>query len=304
MSISSATKHRWFDRGAAAFERTFPGRIAAHFGAGVGPVYVCPICDRGFLRQAVDEGILTAEHVPPLSFGGRELLLTCKNCNNEAGSRFDAHAHRKETISDVMKGTAVVSRKVRVGIPGHQLNARLEVSRQSWTLRVPNEANNPAAVAAFQNVGPLTRGTDIVVNFAGDRFADLGARLSWFRSGFLALFAFAGYQFSCDPALEIAKKQLREHETRLIYSFTIDIPKTFAWSDWKILEIPEPRCTGVVFGAYVVLFPHKGDMTFYQRLETQIRSSVGKTAADVTAQGFELKKLEPTFGYEIEGEGP
>lgn len=120
VSISQATKLRWFDRGAAAFERTFPGVAASRLGPHIGPVYVCPICDQGFTREAVPSGERTAEHVPPESFGGRELLLTCKWCNNEAGSRLDAHARKKENIANVMGARSASRRRCESLIEGRR----------------------------------------------------------------------------------------------------------------------------------------------------------------------------------------
>ena len=35
------------------------------------------------------EPALTAEHVPPDSIGGRKLLNSCQQCNNELGTRID-----------------------------------------------------------------------------------------------------------------------------------------------------------------------------------------------------------------------
>jgi hypothetical protein len=85
----------------------------------------------------------------------------------------------------------------------------------------------------------------------------------------------------------------------LIYSFTIEIPQSVTWSDWRILEIPEPRCTGVVFGRYVMVYPHRGDVTFYERLEAHIRAQTQRTPSVVTAQSFELADREPLFGYDL-----
>lgn len=299
MSVSLSTKLRWFRRGAAAFERTFPGLLVSRLGEDFGPAYVCPICDRAFPEAAVAAGVLTAEHVPPQSFGGRELLLTCKKCNNDAGTLLDAHARHKEDLADVIARPPSKPLKVRVEHRGRKLNARLAASETGWELKVVQRANDPKAVTAFQAGGPPKAGEPINVDFVGSRFAELGAKMSWFRSGFLALFAAFGYRFSFDPALSIVKRQILSHESRLIYSFTIEIPQSLAWSHWRILEIPEPRCTGVVFGRYVMVYPHRGDSEFYERLEAQIRSQKRTTPTVVTAQSFELVNREPLFGYDV-----
>jgi hypothetical protein len=198
-----------------------------------------------------------------------------------------------------MTGTRGKGMKVRVGHRGQELNARLVASSTGWDLRIVERANDPAAVAAFQSVGPPAAGSEVNVEFVGERFAELGAKISWLRSGFLALFAALGYRFSFDPALRIVKKQVRSPASRRIYSFTIEIPARTPWSNWRMLAIPDPQCTGVMFGRYVIVFPNRGDLTFYERLAMHIRSSEGKKPVVATAQSFALTDREPLFGYDL-----
>jgi hypothetical protein len=50
--------------------------------------YYCPICGTPFIRDSLNQNVpnpLTLEDVPPQSLGGRKILLTCKNCNNNLG---------------------------------------------------------------------------------------------------------------------------------------------------------------------------------------------------------------------------
>lgn len=264
------------------------------------PSYVCPICDRVFLEAAVSAGELTAEHVPPDSFGGRELLLTCKACNNSAGTLLDAHARHKEDVEELMAGSLGKRLKVRIEVGGKKLNARVNAGASTWKVEVVKRANDPMVVSSAQARG-FPVGEPINVEFTGSSFADLGARISWLRSGFLALFAAYGYRLSFNPALAIVKRQIREPESRLIYSFSIETPESRQsrpWSDWRILTIPEPRCTGVLFGRYLMLYPEPGDVQFYERLEADLRSRKEPTAVSVAAQEFSLDGAEPLFGYD------
>jgi hypothetical protein len=56
-----------------------------------GEWYACPLCQTLFTIDELDTRNLTKEHVPPRSIGGREMVLTCRQCNNSAGATFDAH---------------------------------------------------------------------------------------------------------------------------------------------------------------------------------------------------------------------
>src|SRR6266536_1828070 len=98
------TQERWFVEGAAALARALaaigsPGALPS-----TGEFYACPCCLTMYGRDALDEGVLTDEHVPPRAAGGRRLVLTCSACNKSAGSAFDAHAERREAIHDVVAG--------------------------------------------------------------------------------------------------------------------------------------------------------------------------------------------------------
>src|ERR1700712_3923958 len=76
----------WFDAGAAALSRVTTGTPSR--------VYACPLCRYPFVREAVAAHELTMEHVPAGRLGGRELVLTCRRCNNTAGSALEADAVR------------------------------------------------------------------------------------------------------------------------------------------------------------------------------------------------------------------
>src|SRR5262245_34192686 len=97
-SLKREDRLRWFDRGAAVFDARFPAARAAAFGADAPPCYICPICCNAFTREDAKTGLLTAEDVPPASLGGSPLVLTCKPCNNAAGTRIDASARSRENI--------------------------------------------------------------------------------------------------------------------------------------------------------------------------------------------------------------
>jgi hypothetical protein len=56
------------------------------------PLYACPIClntyEIGALNQH-SQNPLTIEHVPAQNVGGKQLVLTCKDCNNHKGAKLD-----------------------------------------------------------------------------------------------------------------------------------------------------------------------------------------------------------------------
>jgi hypothetical protein len=299
MAISLYKKLAWFDGGAAAFERTFPG-VLREILADDAPRYVCPLCDEPFRREAVLSGDLTAEHVPPDSFGGRELLLTCRVCNNTAGTSVDGHARKRENIAEAKIGNVAQRLAVRIELLDVKLQARLEPSASGAQLEISKANNNPAALESLQKVGVIPAGTPLTIEFVRDRYSELRANISWLRSGFLALFSIIGYEFSFDPAIRIVKEQLRSPNKRLIDCFTIS-PRGSVASNWVLVEISDPHCTAVMFGPYVVILPPPRDLDFYQRVAEDARAQEAGAPRRTTKvlQTIALTRWEPVFSVEI-----
>ena len=96
-----------------------------------------------FGREAVQAGLLTAEHVPPRSFRGKELLLTCAPCNHTSGARLDAEARKRENPRDAMTGRAQKSVAVLLTAGGHTIPASLSTKGRTHTLKVPQAPLSP-----------------------------------------------------------------------------------------------------------------------------------------------------------------
>lgn len=96
--VSIATRLRWFHLGARAVRPYLTIEPGAH----PPPLYLCPECLTLFDEDSVanpkypDAERLTIEDVPPEKLGGAPMLLTCKPCNNRAGTLLDSHAKRAD----------------------------------------------------------------------------------------------------------------------------------------------------------------------------------------------------------------
>jgi hypothetical protein len=79
------------------------------------------------------------------------------------------------------------------------------------------------------------------------RFSELGAKISWFRSGYLALFAVAGYELALDPAMEIVRRQILECDERHMVTFTSEAPRLMpmALAGSEIGTVPLPTTIDV-----------------------------------------------------------
>lgn len=65
---------------------------------------------------------LNAEHAPPAWAGGSELALTCKSCNNGAGTLFDAEAQKQHDLRSIFAGQADQPIRAALSIDGVTLN--------------------------------------------------------------------------------------------------------------------------------------------------------------------------------------
>ena len=276
-------KREWFDLGAESFTRVRPG-LYDH------AIYPCPICLTTFTIEALEEKQLSAEHVPPQSLGGRELLLTCRSCNNSSGTKLDAHARIKEDVQLAFVGALEHPHRVRAMFGDVVVNAELHTSAGKYSLRVPTKINKPGTSETLQNVARM--GAQLTVEH--ERYAELGAKISWFRSGYLALFAVAGYEVALNPAFEIVRKQILECDERKMITFTSEVQEDVPLSVKRILRVLAPEWHhgyAVEFGRYFVHFPALGDTSFYDRMAAHAFDPI--THYTYRYLGW---PTEPTFG--------
>ena len=284
MTIRLGKKRDWFDHGAAAYALV----CAEQSGE---PIYPCPICLAPFNVDALADGRLSSEHVPPESVGGRELVLTCKRCNNVAGTKLDADAAVKESVRSAMAGTREHRERVKAAIGDLSVNAEVQLYGGRYSLVVPRHVNKPGTADNLKAV--VRPGSSMTVQYR--RFSELGAKISWFRAGYLALFAVAGYAFALDPAMDIVRRQILECDERRMVTFTSEVPDDIALSVHRIFRVLAPdwhRGWVVEFGRYCLHFPSAGDMDFYDRMATS-GSAVTPYTMTFEYVGW---PTEPTFG--------
>src|SRR5260370_33997731 len=133
--------------------------------------------------EALDDGRLSVEHVPPQSVGGHELLLSCTACNNTAGTKLDAAAKTKEDVRLAMTGGAYRPHRIKATIGGITVNGQLHAKDGSYSLTIPKHLNRPGTSEELQRPGRA--GASLTVEH--ERYSELGARINWLRAGYLAL---------------------------------------------------------------------------------------------------------------------
>ena len=261
-------------------------------GPEAGPHYICPICRDLIPRPDAFERA-TFEDVPPKSFGGRPLVLTCKRCNNLAGTLLDAAAHRKEVVLDALvRGRPNAPRRTTITAGDVTVKANYGVRDDATRLEVvtPNGEAFAERVAA---------GVPCTVNFGRDRFSAIHASTSWLKSAYCALFAAFGYWVVFAPALEPVRRQIMAAHEVVIRNFVITLPghPPFISKGLYRVTTPELDCWGVQFGPYFVFLPNPQDVGLYARL-TQRAGRYGREADTIQLRPWPWPD-GPVFGRPV-----
>lgn len=193
-----------FEVGVAALRRAVPGHPAA---------YRCPLCLRLADRTAVESGLLTMEHVPPKCVKGTRMLLTCKPCNDRAGSEWDAHLPLAEALRRFGTERAVpIPSILTIG----DIPIRGETTFDGKLLRHIgiSKQNDPREIAALNQLGGPQEGDEI--RFEASIRDDVlqRARVSWMRSAYLCAFALLGYRYILRPTLDPVRAEIAGSRVR------------------------------------------------------------------------------------------
>ena len=266
---------RWFDRGSVAFERAYPALRSELLPAGAPAVYLCPLCItrtslKAFVRDTVRLNQLTLEHVPLQKLGGRPLVLTCVECNNTAGTRLDAHAHK----ADRFVSGEFTNRPVEVKIGTVTVNMMMSMNKKDIVLNGLHGHNADAAQQALtdhfeQQITNNNKDWSLTLNFRRDRHDPESARVSWLRAAYLVAFAKFGYRFALGEALHAVREKIRDPRLDAIRTFKI--VATAAESRTRnLVAVTEPQelkgSLAVQMGRHIVLLPRPDDLTLYSRL--------------------------------------
>jgi hypothetical protein len=274
MSASSRIRERWFTRGVDAFRRAAPSAPEA---------YACPLCARGFGRDALDDGTVTVEHAPPESLGGRPICLTCKDCNSTAGHTVDAHMWRRETSFDFAGGTMDEPQPARFQIGETTANVDYYFGPAGILVMGDPKRNHPETQARFQaeledrvgtghasglsfTVTPLKIGHKVQLDMVG-----------WLRSAYLVAFAALGYRYIFQRRLEIVRRQLQSPEETVIECFGAILPKAKR-DERRFIFVEKPshlRGLMLQMGRRVVFLPWIDD-GLYEAIRDEKKSRDGK----------------------------
>jgi hypothetical protein len=262
----SLKRLQWFNYGVEALIRARPAAPR---------VYGCPICLRGF----DDPNAMTLEHIPPGSIGGRQLVLTCKDCNNRSGTMLDAHIRTGLDLREIAQGKQDIW--IKLNQFGYTITAKVLLEHGKIHISGVPEKSHPEAhrsLFAKMNEVAETGSTDwgFSIDLPKIRHDPWRAAVGWLRVAYLYAFAALGYNFILRPELNIIREQLQRPENRVAPHAIQRIRNPDSEDGLSFVYSPkELRGVVVRLGVYLFFFPAFVEAsTFYERLSAYI--SIGK----------------------------
>jgi len=189
-------------------------------------VYICPVCLQHF--ENVDgSNPLTLEDAPPKSLGGKASILTCKKCNNVAGTAIDAHLSTRLNELDERQLLAGTQLKVMVRIDGEAYAATLKVEQDGkMTMLHSKRNNNPTKLESAME--QLKAGSIVDMEYVKSMVIPERFDYALLKTAYLLAFQYIGYGLMLDACYDDVRNQI-QHPGQAIYPsgfwFTPDYPK-------------------------------------------------------------------------------
>lgn len=253
---------RWFDEGAPRLRQVLDALGLDDVLPADQDFYACPCCLVAYPREAVAADLLSFEDVPPKSVGGRPLLLTCKRCNNTAGSDFDSHAATRAEAEDFVRGR-ITGRSLRMTshVDGIPLRGTAQWTDNGIQLVGMPERNDPKvqaahleALDAYVESGNPRPSHSFTVH---TRFNEARARISWIRAAYLAAFAALGWNYIFRGVMDPYRKQLQQPDVSIVPTYILRDPNASP-EERRVLLVDRPdelRSVAVVMGEHTVFLP-------------------------------------------------
>lgn len=199
---------------------------------------VCPICWRVLYHDDLVRKEVTLEHVPPKSTNGRASTLTCRGCNNLAGTLLDSHVSKQLELESQFSGKNSKPIKVHLNFREHgQITAFLSVHNGNFRILTAPKKSNPKAIERLEahlSNPPDNVTFDVVMRAWNPNRADIGKM----RIAYLIAFSRLGYSLFLNPNVNLIREQIMKPHEKLL-----DHPGIFSNDDayLGVTLVKEPR---------------------------------------------------------------
>ena len=273
-------------------------------------VFGCPLCFRIFGRDAIDAEFITEEHIISRKLGGRLTTLTCKDCNNDDGSRLDSHLINEFRTRDKIAGLSNKPLKGRIEIPNAKQDVDIYFSNpDSPGLLIVGDPkrSNPKSVEAIMHI--MEEDAKKVSFILKSDYSPLNSQVAKLRAAYLLMFYYFGYEYIAQESVKLVRQQILSPENDLIASKAVlafgQLPEE--QNSISLIRTPSDlRCLFVTLKisteidrSFGVVLPglEKGNETIYNRWYAQ-KDSLNGLQLNVT---YFLPNPNAPIGYIYNG---
>lgn len=222
--------------------------------------YLCPLCGN---FKSLNE--LTLEHAPPKSIGGKEIILTCYTCNNDAGRKIDSHIAKQQNMNRLAKSLAIQTfqQKERGIISVNGTELRVEIEKKSdnspLNISIVKKANNPLIIQKIKDVAQnvAASGKPFTFQIKSEpqyNYSEELAKVGHLKSAFLIAVAAIGYSYAFNNNLNAIRTHINE-PSETIADFYLEYYNGNP-HDNSLLEVTTLGVIIVSFYGIRVVLPH------------------------------------------------
>jgi len=192
---------------------------------------ICPICFKLFTRESLSKEYddhLTLEDVPPKALGGRPRTLTCKVCNNWAGTDLEGNLISMLLAEEILLGlsSARIETRFMLG-KGIDLTAQTSISSDRIIdIRYDPNRSDPSHIEKLHQLeGGGEIGEINLKFFLGYRINK--PEIALIRIAYLLAFSQFGYGFLMNSSLVHVRNQIQRSDETILPDWGIlpgDLP--------------------------------------------------------------------------------
>ena len=252
--------------------------------------YICPICFNGYTFEDIKKGILTLEHVPPRSIGGKGLVLTCKSCNSIAGYSIDRALNDKNKIDNFLISSNE-NKRARLEAFGERINIVTQNSDSSLKFTISKNINDPKIVKEFEK-------KLVSNNYKFDfkltpsiTYNSWHMKVGYLKSAFLLAFVKFGYSYALGNSLVEIRNQILNYKSENLKNF-IFFSSESNENVFRILQVKTPIQSLIVqFCNVMIVLPWFNNVNSLYKTYDKIVSDNSK---------FDLNGIEYQFPKNLE----
>lgn len=184
-------------------------------------IYICPLCLKFFDKESLNKdssSLLTIEHSPPKSIGGKPVCLTCKECNSIGGYAIDSRM--SFTIKSIDFTNSMI-KCVDIGEVGVEINnhipAKVKFKNGEFIINVIDKGSNPYMLKIINDIKLYNKSN---LKFTDNNKIDEKMyQLSMLRSAYLIFFSYMKYHCVFSKSIIKIIDQIREPESNILNDF-------------------------------------------------------------------------------------